>query len=207
MLFLRSLKKSLKVIAHAFTSVHFYFSLISLSISASACTANSSFSFWSSIFGLCMYSLNVSISLISVEQAGNTKWLHFKHSFSVILWLYFYHGLKCFKLLGATGFGRPICNHVFCQNISNNNFFRVNLFSDPIVLYLNVFCTSIKLRICCEQDDSFIISSQANRLTKKSIFEDDRKLSNLQDLFLTSVIAIYSALIEEKAIVICCFDW
>lgn len=71
MLFSESPKKKSQAVACALMFAHFYFDFISLSILASACTANSGFYFECSISGFCMHSLNFGASVISAEQGPN----------------------------------------------------------------------------------------------------------------------------------------
>lgn len=96
----------------------------------------------------------------------NMAWLYFYYSYLVILWLHLHYSSKCFKSVGVQGLGEFIHNYVFSWNIDYNNFFQVNHYSDPVILYVNMFRTFVKLEICYKLNNLSVIGSQADRLTE-----------------------------------------
>ena len=76
---------------------------------------------------------------------------------------------KRFERLGVQSLSESICNHVFRRYISNSNLFSFNFFPDSVVLYFNMFSSSMKFRVCCKENCSPIISSKADWITWQSI--------------------------------------
>ncbi len=98
----------------------------------------------------------------------------FKHSMTVLSTLslshlvaaslmHSYYSSKRSKKLRIKSLDESVCNCLFCGYVNNSNFFRIDLFSDLVMSYLNVFSLLIKLKIGSKHNSFLVISFKLTR--------------------------------------------
>lgn len=75
----------------------------------------------------------------------------------------FYYSLNIFRKLRDWSIGKFIYNHDFCIYIGKSNFFEVDLFSDQVMSYLNLFILLRKLKTSGKHNGSSVISFETNQ--------------------------------------------